>query len=109
MIPSSRTNRFNISCKRKTAAGAKTFWSLRRPPRRDAYRRGRRAYREGICASQNPYGCRDERALAWDMGWQSAQALDEFSGYINSKSYKPLIELDSEAGEELWKLIKSQR
>jgi hypothetical protein len=48
-------------------------------------------------------------ALAWDMGRQSAQALDEFSGYINSKSYASEIELDSEASEELWNLIKSQR
>jgi hypothetical protein len=54
-----------------------------------------------IRASQKPYGCSDERAPAWGMGWQSAQALDELSGYINSKSYEPQIEFDSEASEEL--------
>jgi hypothetical protein len=74
----------------------------------DACRRGRRAYRQGIRASENPYGCSDDLALAWEMGWQCEQDFDELSGYINSKSYKPLIEPDSEASEELWNLIKSQ-
>ena len=75
----------------------------------EACRRGRRAYRQGIRASQNPYGCDDDRALAWDLGWQSAQTLDELSGYINSKPYELQLELDSESSEELWNLIKSQR
>jgi hypothetical protein len=75
----------------------------------EACRRGRRAYRQGILASQNPYGCSDERALVWDLGWQSAQALDELLGYINSKPCELQMELDSESSEELWNLIKSQR
>jgi hypothetical protein len=58
---------------------------------------------------KNPYGCSDERALAWDLGWQSAQTNDELSEYINSKPYALPIELDSEASEELWDLIKKQR
>ena len=75
----------------------------------DAYRRGRRACQQGIRASENPYGCSDDLALAWDMGWQDAQILDELSEYINSKPYNSQIELDSELSEELWNLIKSQR
>jgi hypothetical protein len=75
----------------------------------DAIRRGRRAYRQGIRASQNPYGCSDERALAWDLGWQSAQDLDEFSESLNSKAYEPQVELDSKSSEEHWDLIKRQR
>jgi hypothetical protein len=75
----------------------------------DAFCRGRRAWQRGIRASENPYGCSDERALAWDMGWQSAQALDELSEYVNSKSYESAIELDPEASEQLWDLIKKQR
>jgi hypothetical protein len=75
----------------------------------DACRRGRRAYRQGILASQNPYACSDERALAWDMGWQSAQALDEFSASVNSRAYDLQIELDSDSSEELWDWIKRQR
>src|SRR5262249_32331484 len=47
----------------------------------DAYRRGQHACRQGIRSSENPYGCSDERALAWDIGWQDAQALDELSQY----------------------------
>jgi hypothetical protein len=75
----------------------------------DAIRRGRRAYRQGNRASQNPYGCSDERALAWDMGWQSAQDLDEFSESLNSKAYEPQVELDPELSEELLGWIKKQR
>jgi hypothetical protein len=51
----------------------------------------------------------DERALAWDMGWQSEQDLDEFSESLNSKAYQPEVELDSESSEELRDLIKRQR
>jgi hypothetical protein len=43
------------------------------------------------------------------MGWHSAQTLDEFSGYINSKAYEPQVELESESSQELWDLIKRQR
>ncbi len=75
----------------------------------DAFCRGRRAWRQGILRSENLYGCSDELALAWDTGWQSAQALDEWSAHINSKSYELLIERDSEASEELWDLINKQR
>jgi hypothetical protein len=62
----------------------------------DAFCRVRRAWRQGILRSENPYGCGDKRALAWDLGWQSGQANDELSEYVNSKSYELPIELDSE-------------
>ena len=75
----------------------------------DAYRRGRHACQQGIRASENPYGSSDDLALAWDIGWQDAQTLDELSEYINSRPYKSQIELDSELSEELWNSIKSQR
>jgi hypothetical protein len=75
----------------------------------DACRRGRRAYRQGILASQNPYACSDERALAWDMGWQCEQDLDEFSESLNSKAYQPQVELDAESSDELLGWIKKQR
>jgi hypothetical protein len=75
----------------------------------DAFCRGRRAWRQGIGEYENPYGSNDERAMAWDLGWQSAQTNDELSEYVNSGRCRPQIELDSEASEELWDLINKQR
>jgi hypothetical protein len=74
----------------------------------DAYHRGRRAFRQGIPASENPYGSRDDLALPWDVGWQDTQSLDELYEYIDSPSYKVQIELDPDLREALLDLIKSQ-
>jgi hypothetical protein len=48
-------------------------------------------------------------ALAWDLGWQCEQDLDEFSESLNSKAYQPQVELDSESSDELLGWIKKQR
>jgi hypothetical protein len=74
----------------------------------EAYHRGRRAFQQGIPASENPYGSREDLALLWDVGWQDTQTLDEVSQYIDSRSCKVQIELDPDLREELWNLIKSQ-
>jgi hypothetical protein len=74
----------------------------------DAFLRGRRARRQGIPDSENPYGSREDLALLWDVGWQDTQTLDEVSQYIDSRSCKVQIELYPDLREELWNLIKSQ-
>jgi hypothetical protein len=74
----------------------------------EAYHRGRRAFQEGIPASENPYGSREDLALLWDIGWQDTQSLGELYEYIDSPSYKVQIEVDPDLREALLDLIKSQ-
>ena len=74
----------------------------------DAYLRGRRAFRQGVPSSANPYGSRDDLALLWDVGWQDTQTLDELSQNIQSPSTRVEIEDDPDLKEELWNLINGQ-
>ena len=74
----------------------------------EAYHRGRRAFQQGIPASENPYGSRDDLALLWDIGWKDTQSFDELYKYIDSPLYKVQIELDPDLREALLDLMKSQ-
>lgn len=70
----------------------------------EAYVRGHRAFLQGIPFSNNPYVSSEYLAMAWDYGWQVAEAHEELFSHLCRKP--PQYQVDLELREELWYWIQ---